>query len=54
MENGYPLFIKSDEMLQKLVSMLIYFYGKLCGPSMSNLNVKNPEKYKFNPKKFIR
>jgi len=53
LEHGYSLFLKSEEMLQKLVSMLIYFFGKLCGPQMSNLNVKNPEKYKFNPKNLL-
>jgi len=53
LEHGFSLFLKSEEMLQKLVSMLIYFFGKLCGPQMSNLNVKNPEKYKFNPKNLL-
>jgi ubiquitin conjugation factor E4 B len=53
LENGYSLFIRSEEMLQKLVSMLIYFFGKLCGPQMKNLNVKNPEKYRFNPKTLL-
>jgi len=47
------LMFQTPEMMQKLVSMLIYFLGKLCGPQMSKLKVKNPEKYGFDPKQLL-
>lgn len=46
-------FIKSPDMTQKLVSFLIYFFEKMCGPQMSNLKAhlaagqySNPTRYK--------
>jgi len=36
-------FARSLGMIQKLVSMLLWFLSRLCGPQMSALAVKNPE-----------
>jgi len=46
-------FIRSPGMVQKVVSMLLWFLRRLCGPQMSSLAVKNPEKYGYNPKELL-
>eukprot|EP01125_Pyxidicula_operculata_P001041 TRINITY_DN1092_c0_g1_i5.p1 TRINITY_DN1092_c0_g1~~TRINITY_DN1092_c0_g1_i5.p1 ORF type:complete len:1002 (+),score=201.44 TRINITY_DN1092_c0_g1_i5:636-3641(+) len=46
-------FTRSPDMIQKLVSMLLYFFGRLCGPQMKQLKVKEPQKYGFNPKELL-
>jgi ubiquitin conjugation factor E4 B len=38
------------EMIDRLASMLNYFLNELAGPKCQNLNVKNREKYHFDPK----
>eukprot|EP01126_Amoeba_proteus_P051446 TRINITY_DN6141_c0_g2_i1.p1 TRINITY_DN6141_c0_g2~~TRINITY_DN6141_c0_g2_i1.p1 ORF type:complete len:506 (-),score=96.21 TRINITY_DN6141_c0_g2_i1:223-1740(-) len=46
-------FTNSKDLLQKLVTFLIYFFEKLCGPQMSALKVKDPKKYGFYPRELL-
>lgn len=42
-----------DELVDRLAGMLDYNLSLLVGPKCSNLKVKEPEKYKFDPKKIL-
>jgi ubiquitin conjugation factor E4 B len=41
------------ELVGRVASMLNYFLAQLVGPKCSNLKVKEPEKYLFQPKKLL-
>ncbi|KZT65802.1 hypothetical protein DAEQUDRAFT_746846 [Daedalea quercina L-15889] len=41
------------EIVDRLAAMLDYNLDALAGPRCQNLQVKNPEKYKFNPKQLL-
>lgn len=45
-------FVKS-EIVDRLASMLDYNLEAIAGPKCSELKVKNPEKYSFNPKNLL-
>ena len=40
----------APEVVDRLAAMLDFNLEALCGPRCSELKVKNPEKYRFNPK----
>lgn len=42
-----------DELVDRLAGMLDYNLSLMVGPKCSNLKVKEPEKYKFEPKKIL-
>jgi len=42
------------EIVDKLAAMLDYNLDVLAGPKYDGLHVRNPEKYKFNPKQLLR
>ena len=43
----------APEVVDRLATMLDFNLQALCGPRCSELKVKNPEKYRFNPKKLL-
>ena len=43
----------APEIVDRLAAMLDYNLEALVGPRYQQLNVKNPEKYKFNPRKLL-
>jgi ubiquitin conjugation factor E4 B len=47
-------FSRTPDTRRRLGAMLLHFFEILCGPKMTNLKVKNPEKYNFNPKDLLR
>lgn len=47
-------YARSSDTRKRLGAMLLHFFEILCGPKMSNLKVKNPEKYNFSPKDLLR
>lgn len=50
-ETKAPFMI--PEIVSRLAPMLDYNLEALVGPRYSDLNVKNPEKYKFNPRQLL-
>lgn len=47
----YDIFLQ--EIADRLAAMLNYNLKQICGPKCKNLKVKNPEKYRFYPKKLL-
>lgn len=43
----------ASEIVDRLAAMLTYNLEALAGPKCQNLMVKNPEKYKFNPRQLL-
>ena len=41
------------EIIKRVADMLNYFLSHLAGPERRKLKVKNPEKYKFDPKELL-
>lgn len=59
--NLFMLFTKQvpegftiDELVDRLAGMLDYNLSLMVGPKCSNLKVKEPEKYQFDPKKILQ
>lgn len=47
-------FASSNDTRKRIGAMLLHFFEMLCGPKMTNLKVKQPEKYNFNAKDLLR
>ncbi len=43
----------APEVVDRLAAMLDFNIQALCGPRCSELKVRNPEKYRFNPKELL-
>mmetsp|Transcript_30212 Transcript_30212/g.96379 ORF Transcript_30212/g.96379 Transcript_30212/m.96379 type:complete len:577 (+) Transcript_30212:1412-3142(+) len=52
-EKEVALVFMLPELVGRVASMLNYFLAQLVGPKCSNLKVKEPEKYMFQPKKLL-
>ncbi|XP_065842413.1 ubiquitin conjugation factor E4 B-like isoform X2 [Oscarella lobularis] len=53
LSKNQPAPFLRPELIDRLAAMLNFNMQQLCGPKCSDLKVKNPEKYSFNPRALL-